>query len=111
MALIHELETLLTGRFTALLLPGSAGPAARHGADQTVDGFRELLALQWPNLAVPALGLPGARRADRRRRRGRPAAGRAAARRAATARDGCWRSDSRSRTRPAMLTPVEPRTT
>lgn len=58
MALIHELETLLTGRFSALLLPGSAGPAARHGADQTVDGFRELLALQWPNLAVPALGLP-----------------------------------------------------
>jgi len=58
MALIHELEALLSTRFAALLLPGSAAPAARHGADQTVDGFRELLAAQWPNLAVPALGLP-----------------------------------------------------
>lgn len=58
MALIHELETLLSTRFAALLLPGSAAPPARHGDDQTVDGFRALLAAQWPNLAVPALGLP-----------------------------------------------------
>lgn len=56
-ALIHELQRLLS-RYTAIMLPGSAGPPAPHGADLTRDGFRELLAQQWPNLAVPVLGMP-----------------------------------------------------
>jgi amidase len=55
--LIHELQ-LLFDRYVALVLPGSAGPPAPHGADQTLDGFRALLARQWPNLAIPLLGLP-----------------------------------------------------
>jgi amidase len=43
-----------------LVLPNSGEPPFRYGRDvDDADEMRELMAHQWPNTAVPLLGLPG----------------------------------------------------
>ena len=45
--------------FPLLILPNSGEPAFPYGSDlESQERVRELLANQWPNLAIPVLGLP-----------------------------------------------------
>ena len=48
-------------RYPLLLLPNSGEPAFAHGDDiRSADRAHQLLKHQWPNMAIPVLGLPAA---------------------------------------------------
>jgi amidase len=56
-ALIAEMQDLLE-RYPVILMPASGVPIPDHDADLYVETAGPLIAGQWPNLAVPLLGLP-----------------------------------------------------
>lgn len=56
-ALVAEVQDVLE-RYPAIILPASAALAPLHDADTIDADARALLAAQWPNTAIPALGLP-----------------------------------------------------
>lgn len=56
-ALITEVQAVL-GRYPAILMPASGAPAPDHDADLDAETARALILAQWPNGAVPVLGLP-----------------------------------------------------
>lgn len=55
--LVAEVQEVLIGH-RVILLPGSGAGTPDHDADQHPDSARALLAAQWPNTAIPTLGLP-----------------------------------------------------
>ena len=56
-ALIAEMQALLE-TYGALLMPAAGAIAPDHDADLDAATARTLMASQWPNSSVPALGLP-----------------------------------------------------
>lgn len=59
-ALVRRQVAEFMARFPVLLLPASGEPPFPLGADlESADRARELMRHQWPNTAVPVLGLPG----------------------------------------------------
>lgn len=56
-ALIAEMQALLE-RYPVIVMPASGTPTPEHGADLESATAARLMAAQWPNSAVPLLGLP-----------------------------------------------------
>lgn len=56
-ALIAEMQALLE-RHPVIVMPASGTATPEHGADLEPGPAAELMAAQWPNSAVPLLGLP-----------------------------------------------------
>ncbi len=69
MALIHELELLLSTRFAALVLPAAPARPSATARTRRSTASASWSRLQWPNLAVAGARAAVAGASDRRRRR------------------------------------------
>lgn len=56
-ALVAEVQDVLS-RYPVVLMPASGDVAPDHDADQDAGTGSALIAAQWPNTSIPALGLP-----------------------------------------------------